>query len=109
MASRPFIREVTMSRIPAGALAASALLAVLPALAQPAPDPLDAEAPVRAATYASPLARGRAVEATPIPWREANERVGRIGGWRAYAREASSPAPAAAASAPAQHHPGPAR
>lgn len=26
------------------------------------------------------------------PWREANDTVGRIGGWRAYAREAREPA-----------------
>lgn len=25
---------------------------------------------------------------TPVSWREANDAVGRIGGWRAYAREA---------------------
>lgn len=25
-----------------------------------------------------------------LPWREANDRVGRIGGWRAYAKEAST-------------------
>lgn len=35
------------------------------------------------------------------PWRESNDTVGRIGGWRAYAREASGmpPGPDAAASA----------
>lgn len=47
-----------------------------------------------------------------VPWREANDTVGRIGGWQAYAREAqgavrpeagaSSPATAA----PAHHHGG---
>jgi hypothetical protein len=26
-----------------------------------------------------------------VPWREANETVGRIGGWRAYAKEAQQP------------------
>lgn len=38
-------------------------------------------------------------ESTVAPWRESNEQVGRIGGWRAYAREAqgaAAPAPAAA-------------
>jgi hypothetical protein len=54
-------------------------------------------------------------------WRTANDRVGRIGGWQAYAREAAAaaqaasaagarPAPAAPASAPGAgheaHHPG---
>jgi hypothetical protein len=96
-----------MIRLPACALAASACLAVPPTPAQPAPDPLNAKAPVRAAAYESPFARMRAADATPIPWREANERVGHIGGWRAYAREAASPAPAA--SAPAQRPLGPAR
>lgn len=43
-----------------------------------------------------------------IPWREANDNVGRIGGWREYAREArqpvsgGDPAGAAAAGAPAR-------
>jgi hypothetical protein len=39
-----------------------------------------------------------------IPWREANDNVGRIGGWRAYAREASegSAPPAASTPAPAR-------
>lgn len=32
-----------------------------------------------------------------VPWREANDRVGRIGGWRAYAREAQAAAPPEAA------------
>jgi hypothetical protein len=37
-----------------------------------------------------------------VPWREANDAVGRIGGWRAYAREAQEPAaPDRAASQPA--------
>lgn len=41
------------------------------------------------------------------PWREMNDTVGRIGGWRAYAREAQegakpSQAPAPAQAAPAQ-------
>jgi hypothetical protein len=30
----------------------------------------------------------------PIGWREANDNVARIGGWRAYAREAQQPEPA---------------
>ena len=40
-------------------------------------------------------------------WREANDTVGRIGGWRAYAKEASSAASAArpAASAPPRSGP----
>jgi len=43
----------------------------------------------------------RHAEAEPIGWREANDTVARIGGWRAYAREAAaaSPAPASATNA----------
>jgi hypothetical protein len=36
---------------------------------------------------------------TPVgPWREVNDTVQRVGGWRAYAREAAAPSPAASAS-----------
>ena len=35
---------------------------------------------------------------TPVgPWREVNDTVQRVGGWRAYAREAAAPGPAASA------------
>lgn len=48
-----------------------------------------------------------------MPWSQANDQVGRIGGWRAYAREAQEPAapdasatttPTAPAAAPAGDH-----
>jgi hypothetical protein len=91
-----------------------ALLAALPlpaaVLAQsaPRPDPLDAKAATAPLVYRSPLASYKklADEAPSVAWRDANDAVLRIGGWRAYAREAdaaaSSPAPAATpASAPA--------
>lgn len=45
--------------------------------------------------------RGHAAE-TVLPWRESNDRVGRIGGWRSYAREAQQAAGDAPASAAAQ-------
>jgi hypothetical protein len=94
-----------MIRIPACALAASACIALPPALAQPTADPLDPKAPVRPAIHESPLpARPQAAASGPIPWRAANEHVRHIGGWRVYAREAASPA--TPASAPAPHHPG---
>lgn len=39
-------------------------------------------------TYKSPLMGYRAWNDQPVQsWREANERVGNIGGWRAYSRE----------------------
>jgi hypothetical protein len=76
------------------------------------PDAMNALAPVPALTYESPFAAYRrlAEQSKPLSWREANDAVGRIGGWRVYAREAQSPdtapplapAPASAsASAPA--------
>lgn len=92
---------------------AALLLALAPAVgAQPPsarPDPLDPTAAVPPTVYRSPLAGYRALRDQPVgSWREANDTVGRIGGWRAYAREvargeadeaagpAASPAPAAA-------------
>ena len=66
------------------------------------PDPLNAQAAVPALVHTSSFAGYRRhAEAEPIGWREANDNVARIGGWRAYAREAAaaSPAPASAASA----------
>jgi hypothetical protein len=72
--------------------------------------------------YASPLQAYKAYADQPVEsWREANDRVGRIGGWRAYAKEiqtgepakdvpqepAKTPAaPAKAPAAPADPHAG---
>ena len=62
----------------------------LTALAQARPDPLDSKASVPAVVYQSSLKPGPA-DSKPISWREANDVVGRIGGWRVYAREAQQP------------------
>lgn len=69
-------------------------------------DPLDAKAVVAPLIYESSFARYRRLgDEKPLAWREANDAVARIGGWRVYAREAqqAEPAPptAPAASAPA--------
>ena len=54
--------------------------------------PHDPLAPVPALHYDSSLAGYRPFSDDPIkPWKEANDNVGRIGGWRAYAREAAMP------------------
>ena len=91
-------------------LFAGACLAALSAVAlgqtpnrSTTPDPLDPQAAVPPAQHRSALGAYRPLAETPVgSWKEANERVNRIGGWRAYAREAAAPAPAApAASAPA--------
>jgi hypothetical protein len=63
-----------------------------------------ASAPAAASTAATPKPASRRAggyrsafdgyrgfeDAPPVPWREANDNVGRIGGWRAYAREAGA-------------------
>ena len=62
------------------------------------PDPLDAQARVPALVYRSSLVPAPLPGADkPVPWRDANDTVSRIGGWRAYAREAQAPAPATSA------------
>ena len=60
-------------------------------------DPLDAKAQIPAVRYESAFAQFRRIgDDKPVTWREANDAVARIGGWRVYAREAQQPDPAAA-------------
>ncbi len=90
-----------------GLLSAALLSAPLFVHAQPAPksgrpDPMSAQARVPVVPYTSPFAQYRRVGDVEVgPWRAANDTVERIGGWRAYAREASLPEPVAPGSAPA--------
>jgi hypothetical protein len=83
------------------------ILGTCAAVAQPVrvrADPLDAAAAVPPVRHQSALKTYRRFDdAPPVPWREANDTVERIGGWRSYAREASQPPAAASAphSAPA--------
>ena len=87
------------------ALLAASLLATLTAQAQPAakaarPDPLDPKASVPALSYVSSFSQYRLLgDEKPVSWRDANDTVTRIGGWRVYAREAQQPDPAPAAPA----------
>ena len=101
-----------ITRVIAAALSLAALAALAESAQPPSrPDPLDAKASVPPVVYRSSLPMVRAADAeTPITWREANDNVTRIGGWRSYAREsqaapisppAPAPAPAGPASAPA--------
>ena len=54
-------------------------------------DPLDPAAHVPALHYRSPLTPARGAErGKPLGWREANDTVARIGGWRTFAREAQA-------------------
>ncbi len=98
-------------------LPAALCATALAALAEPAkPDPLDAKATVPPLVYESSFKEYRRFsEEKSLSWREANDNVARIGGWRAYARESQSPdAPPAATKAsepaskpmPHRHHSG---
>lgn len=90
------------------AVAASVLRSTV-ASAQSRADSADPEAQVPAATYRSPFADYRAFGDEPVGnWRAANDEVGRIGGWRAYAREAQAPGatPPASAAVPSKSPPG---
>lgn len=85
----------------AGALAVSHASADSSADAQRAGDPTDPRASVPSATYRSGLSDYRAYTEQDVrSWRDVNDEAKRIGGWRAYAREArpdespGSPAPA---------------
>lgn len=84
------------------ALSAAALTAhAQPAARAARPDPLDPKASIPTLSYQSSLSQYRRVDdGKPISWRDANDTVTRIGGWRVYAREAQQPD--AAASAPAR-------
>ncbi|MCE9657961.1 MAG: hypothetical protein K8R60_05335 [Burkholderiales bacterium] len=77
-------------------LAVSAQLPPAPAATGAAPAP----------TYRSAFDGYRRYQDQPVgSWRQANERVGRIGGWQAYAREAQASGPAASAPAPGASDP----
>lgn len=61
--------------------------------------PADAEvpkpAPLTKLQYSSPIGAYQGYLDQPVQsWREANDRVGQIGGWRAYAKEIKSGEPA---------------
>ncbi len=71
------------------------------------PTAADPSAAVPPLVYASPLRRYRPLGETQVGnWKDANDTVTRIGGWRAYAREAQADAPAAASGAASGAAPG---
>ena len=98
--------KITHRRLMPACLPALLMAAAQASAQPPAPgaDPLDPRAEVPSASHRSVLAGYRRhVDQPPASWKEVNETVNRIGGWRAYAREAQRPdAPAAAVPAPAQ-------
>jgi hypothetical protein len=63
-------------------------------------DPADPKAVVEPTVYRSAFDRYRKHREQKVEsWKGANDNVGRIGGWRTYAREAQQPDPPAAGSA----------
>jgi hypothetical protein len=82
--------------------AATGAMAQVPSPAAPAMPPTAA----RSTTYQSPFDTYRRFSEEPVvPWQQANDLVGRIGGWKAYAREAAG-SPTLPASAPDAAAPG---
>ncbi len=80
-------------KILSAALAAFNAMAVTAAMAQapataPRPDPADAKAAVPATLYASPFAAYRPLgDVSTGKWKDTNDTVGKIGGWKVYSRE----------------------
>ena len=95
------LRCAAMAVLSSAALTAQGQLAAEPAK----PDPLDPRATVPALTYESSFSQYRRLgDEKPVSWREANDTVARIGGWRVYAREAQQQ-DAAPAAKPASEGP----
>lgn len=98
-----------MSFLPIAAVTSSAaalfLAAAVACAAAPAErDPLDPRAAVPPQRHSSALTGYRTPkDPAPTDWREANDTTARVGGWRAYARQAQADdaAPAAASAVPA--------
>jgi hypothetical protein len=87
--------------------AAGLMLAAFAHAQPPArPDPADPRASVPPAVYVSPLRQYQPLrEESVASWRAANDQVEKIGGWRAYAKEAQDAAPAPAQPVPRQPPP----
>lgn len=78
-------------------LAAQAFAQPTPAVGRP--DPLDPKAAVPALRYESATAQYRRLsDERIVSWRDANDAVARIGGWRVYARETQQAEPPTSAS-----------
>ncbi len=92
-----FTLSLRLLRLSSGAallVALGAAQAQSPAAPASIPDPLNAQAAVPDVKYRSALETYRGLgDDQPVSWIKANETVNRIGGWRAYAREALQAAP----------------
>jgi hypothetical protein len=97
--------------------AASAICCASVSYAFAAPDPTVADSPAPSTQYKSPFKDYRPLgDDKRTPWRDANDEVGKIGGWRVYLRESqeaskavpeAAPAVRSAPSAPAAKSPAP--
>lgn len=82
------------------ALAAPITSAQTPAPPHGGPSAAAVPAPAASSLYRPAFEGYRRWADEPVqPWRRSNDAVGRLGGWRAYAREAQQAAPAASAAA----------
>lgn len=81
--------------------AASAIGCASAGYAFAAPDPALADSPTPSTQYNSPFKDYRPLgDDKRTPWRDANDEVGKIGGWRVYLRESQEAAKGASAAAP---------
>lgn len=77
---------------PAGLLLAVSLAHAQPTLGAVTTAPNNTTSVTSTFQYHSVFAQYQLFNEQPVlPWREANDTVGKIGGWRFYAREASQP------------------
>ena len=105
-ARRAACTAACLAALSTAALTAHAQLAAQPATSAAKPDPLDPKASIPTLGYESSFTQYRRLDdGKPVSWREANDTVTRIGGWRVYAREAQQPDPTPAAK-PADSSPG---
>jgi hypothetical protein len=111
----PAFKLIALALVAVGALsaaAAGAQTAPSAPVVSAARDPADPKAAVPAVNYSSAFKRYRPnVEVEVGGWRDLNDHVGRVGGWRVYGREASPEAaapisgkPEGAAAPPAHGH-----
>lgn len=97
------MRNSWLSRLNSIPWLAAALLAPSLALAQMpdgASEKVDYQLSYRSALTGYEVYKEQSVQ----PWKAANDKVGEIGGWRAYAKEMRQSAPAAGQDQPAQGH-----
>jgi hypothetical protein len=103
-------RDIPRHRLLPALLTAIAVPALAQPVPRPLPDPLDPAAAVPRVSYQSSLRDYKPLAEQRVgSWKDANDTVTRIGGWRAYAREAAQgdqATPPSGAAAPGAARPG---